>query len=809
MFDRLGSSIARHPRQVILAWLVLVVVARFFAPAWDDVTHDGDFAYLPADMPSVRGERLYRQAFPEQRAKSQIVIVLAREDDSFGRRDAEFAKRIELALHRRMPEERPHSEEGPVAATGGAPRDNQFSLPIVDVWTCNDDYIGEMFRSRGAGLIVLRLSTELMAVENRSVLAAIRSELARLDPHRPEGLKVGITGSAAIGADMLDSAAESIRNTEVLTVTLVVVILLLVYRAPLMLIVPLASIFVSVVVATSLIAALTQLDRLPGFDWWNFKIFRTTKIFVVVILYGAGTDFCLFLIARYKEELAAGGEARQAAGRALGKVGRALSASALTTIVGLAMMYFADFGKFSNSGPAIALCLFVALAACCTLAPALLAALGPALFWPFAVTQGKSLDAASRPAPQGTTRLANVIWNRLAQVTTTYPATILAISLLLLAPLAYRGLGAQNDTTYDLLGELSPERTSVQGTRLLSRHFSVGETGPIHVLAYAPDKQLDSEAGKDAIAELTRELYDLEGVANVRSLTQPMGSGSFNFFRLDNLRKLMAGNHPLAQKSYLSRHPPQAHHVARFQVVLGSKPKAEETWSGNPFSAAALTRLAAMRELLDEKAAAPGSYWTGVQFEIAGTTAAIDDLREVTGRDRRRIQLLVVLAVFAVLLAILRRPVVSVYLVLTVLFSYLVTLGAAQLYFRWLYGETYYGLDWKVPIFLFVILVAVGQDYNIYLVTRVFEEQRRADAISGLRRAIVRTGGIITSCGVIMAGTFISMTAGTLRGMLELGFALSLGILLDTLFVRTVLVPAFLTLYARFLGDSPQQPRPA
>ena len=206
--------------------------------------------------------------------------------------------------------------------------------------------------------------------------------------------------------------------------------------------------------------------------------------------------------------------------------------------------------------------------------------------------------------------------------------------------------------------------------------------------------------------------------------------------------------------------------------------------------------LGAVDDWLKEKSQ-PNSAWHDVSFDFIGVTAGLRDLDEVNTSDTLLVGVAVAVAVLIVLIFLLRRPLVSLYLIFTVVFGYLVSLGLTHLFFAWMYGSTYQGLDWKLKIFLFVILVAVGEDYNIYLVTRVLEEQRRRGLLPGLREAVVRTGGIITSCGVIMAGTFGSMATGTLRSMIELGFAMSLGVLLDTFIIRTVLVPAFLALLAR------------
>ena len=763
MFDRLGKLVSRYFAVVIGAWLVLAIALHVVSPRWAQVAHDGDLAYLPDRMPSVEGERLLSKAFPERRAKSQIAIVIERPQGALTGDDYQWADDVADRFGRLTDE-----------------------LKIVDIWTRRSEIVGDKLLSpRGehgqAAVIVLHLANEFMATNNIRVLARVESELAKIRGGAPPGAQVGITGSAAIGGDMLSSAAESIRNTEWTTIGLVIVILMLVYRAPLLVMIPLLTIGVALSVATDLLALLTQLGHVQGFEWWHFKVFTTTRIFIIVILFGAGTDFCLFLISRFQEELAAGRRRAEAVAASVGNVGHALVGSALTTIFGLGMMFFADFGKFRNSGPALAVALSVTLIACLTLAPALLQALGGSVFWPLAAG---GEGAQSR-------RSANLLggfWEWIAGIIIARPGLILTASVLVMTPLAWQGLSTK--ITYDFLNELDPARPSVRGTQMAKRHLPKGELTPVTVLALSPDGVFDTARGERQIARLTKLLYDLKGVNSVRSVAEPLGNkpGYFQPLRSQGLKKLAARKHHRTEATFLTQVPGLVGKVARFDLVLDE----------DPFSLEAIEILDHIDARLLELSADRTSPWNGTRFSFAGTTAGIRDLKYVTASDQTLIERLVVLSVLAVLLVIVRRPLVCVYLVASVLFSYYVTIGATEMFFSWLYGDTFYGLDWKVPIFLFVILIAVGEDYNIYLVTRVLEEQRRHGPLEGLRIAVVRTGGIITSCGVIMAGTFISMMASTLRGMLELGFALSLGVMLDTCIVRPILVPAFLALVHRF-----------
>src|SRR5207249_1948542 len=327
------------------------------------------------------------------------------------------------------------------------------------------------------------------------------------------------------------ASADSLEGTTLATVALVVVVLLLVYRAPLLALVPLVTIGVAVWVAVKTLALMTLI---PGVHLVNIS-----KIFAIVMLYGAGTDYCLFLISRYREELAERTPITEAIERSVGHVGGALAASAGTVICGLGMMGLAEFAKVRCAGPAIALSLALALLASLTLTPALLAILGRKVFWLSWKKPWRQEDKETRrqgdkfrfsPSPHSRVSVSprlrvpassSSLWDRISHIVVRRPALIFAVTVLFLAPLAVFGLRVEPN--YRPTVELAPLSKSIQGLAAIQRHFTAGETGPVTVLLVSPT-DWNTPDGKELIAHLSRGFGNLPNVAEVRSLTQPLGA---------------------------------------------------------------------------------------------------------------------------------------------------------------------------------------------------------------------------------------------------------------------------------------------
>ncbi len=688
----------------------------------------------------------------------------------------------------------------------------EWAKHLRDVWTWRHPVVGHKLLSadKHARLITVQLGNDFTATANIGILNGIESVVREVRAEHANlvsaDLQIQISGSGAFGADMLRAAASVVKKTEIVTIVLVLGILALVYRGPFLIAIPLTSIAVSLLVATAVVALLARDPMDPSSS--GIGVFTTTRIFVVVLLFGAGTDFCLFFLARNKELLQSRAvrsrrQMHQIIARGWRSTHNALVASAFTTIVGLALMWFSKFEKFQYNGPIIAISLAITMVVCLTFTPALLSGLGRLAFWPML----KSRDDSSAQSFLASGDWS-WLWERIATLVVNRPRSFLLGAILLLAVPAAYGFLCLGWVTYDLTEELSQNATSRRGAKLISNYFPIQDGSPLSIMLIRNEQFESEETLQVACADISKLLY-ADGVDSIRSLTDPLGDyppeRKMGLLDSDAWRRRVLRSHRITRERYVSTVDDLSQRLAKFDVIL----------EDNPFSPRATETLNRLRTKLTVETQRVDSAWFGAEVVTAGTTVGITDLRHITQDDQTRIQILVTIGVWIVLIVLLRHLILSTYLIFTVLLSYFSTLGITYWVFWTAHGADYHGLDWKVPLFLFVILVAVGQDYNVYLTTRILEEQRTLPRKEGVRRALHLTGGIITSCGIVMAGTFVAMTspaiiqwlstvlpegwilddAPVLRGITELGFALSFGVMLDTLVVRSILVPAFFVLW--------------
>jgi len=774
MFETLARLVNQKAWVIIAGWVIVTAGLIYVAPAWESVTKDDDVGFFPKGYPSVIGQSLMKRGFPSDAASSQCVLVAERADGKLSPTDYEYIIRLSTRL-------REFKNEEPGL---GLRQVIDYRVPVL-----GPRLIGDAIEGPGQStLILVALKGTYIAKQTRLAIERLMTLLATFE-QPPTGLQVKMTGSAAVGHDMNTSANSSLAATTWATVGLVVLILLIVYQSPLLALIPLATIALSVMVSLWTIASLTLI---PGL---KFQVINITNIFVITVLFGAGTDYCLFLIARYREELARGRTGPDALREAIVQVGGALVASAGTVIVGLGMLWFSSFAKIQYTGPAIALSLAIGLLAALTLAPVLLHWLRGAVFFPF--TPPHHEKGADREQESLAQIPLATFWGKIADAVIERPGLILSVSLLALTPFAI--FGATTTPNYSQLTDLSPDQPSIIGSKIVRRYFAAGELGPTTILLEHPGINFRSEKGRDAIEVVSKKLVSIKDVQEVRSISRPLGISPENFRErlADQIRR------PFVDPRYVSTAPATTvdlNHITRIDLIFQS----------DPFNDRSLRALAEVRKVLADSATAGGSLAGMTSVGLAGSTAMVADLKQVTNQDEQRMYWMVTLGVYLILVALLRRPGICLYLIATVVLGYLASLGITELVFRALHHgpDPWVGLDWKVSFFLFVILVAVGEDYNIFLMARVIEEEKKHGPIEGTRQAVMHTGGIISSCGLIMAGTFGSMLTGNLTALKELGFALGLGVILDTFIVRPVLVPAFVILVHRFRSRVPEREAP-
>lgn len=810
MFEKLGLFIARRWQYIIATWLILLIGLFSVAPRWEDVVKDGEFAFLPPDSESRRAEAAFAAAFPDDVLTSEVFVVVRRTSTRAWQAtaeglDAEDRKFVLNVLVPRLKKAVGFVEDEDDA--GNAAQSATPTKSVVASVQCFDEPgLGPQFESydNKATLVEIKLRNEFLNQQNEATIEAVEKLLRDLRYEKrtvqvdggtrqvsviPPGLDLAISGNATFGRDMLKAQVDSGKATERWTRVLVVLLLLIIYRAPILALIPLITVALATEITRKMLSILAA--------WGWVDLFTGIDPYVTVVVYGAGVDYCLFLIARYKEELDGGDTMNEAIVASMAKVGAAITASAGTVMCGIGMMVFAEFGKFQQAGVAITFGLGVVLLAALTFTPAVLRLAGRWAFWPNFTREKIAGDAGwiESSSLMNSIRDRDLLragWAKIGRGLIARPGTFWLAATLLLLPFAVVGVIFFGHLSYGLLSELPDTAPSVRGTRAVQNHFPHGEVGPLKVLIRKEGLDFrDGLEGRKLIEQLTANLaerLDELGIAKVRSWTKPTGLPQHpkEVEQLARIEKLptgkrlawRAGVNSLALRTYTS---PTDSSATRLNLIPVD----------DPFTRNSISQFNRLKAKFAETLP-PGLK--GAEISFVGVTASVADLKTVTDRDQIRIDILVLCGVFLILVLLLRRPMISLYLIVSVFFSYLATLGLTFTVYWAMDPVGFAGLDWKVPIFLFTILIAVGEDYNIFLITRIDEESEKHGPIKGIVVALEKTGSIISSCGIIMAGTFSSLLAGSLVGMDQLGFALASGVLLDTFVVRPILVPAYLIL---------------
>jgi RND superfamily putative drug exporter len=695
LIGRLAAAVTGpRGRLVTIAAWVLLGVAGFAAHSRiDDVTAAGQSSFLPKDAESTRALDVLQHS---QKSGEEVpVVIVFDRDGGLTRADLGAIGRIGNGL----------DELKIVGAT-----------PIVDPFSANAEAplgevakiahgIGPISRDGEAALVVLAID----AGDRGAILSGVHRIRHYLREHARPGLNSYVTGPGGIAADLEQVADEAGKTLLIATLSLVLILLLVVYRAPLLAVLPLLVVGTAYLVATGIAYLLIESGAITVNTEGTFLL--------LVLIFGAGTDYSLLLVHRYREELQEGRAPALALPRALRETMPAIAASGGTVIAAMLVLLVADLESTHWLGPILAIGIAVMLAASFTLLPALLSLLGARAFW------SPGSDGRRFRGP-GTTAAADKgardPWGRVAALVRRRSRSIILVVFGLLAVLALGNLTHHGTIGFGQ-GETRPTNSS-RGTEVLNEHFPPGIGSPLTAVVRA-----------ERLSAVVEGMKELDTV----KLALPV--------------------------------PPTADTDETVVVVV---------LRGDPYSSEAADAVKAIRERLHE--VAPGGLLGGIPAENY-------DIEQTNARDTRLIVPLVLLVVGLILAAVLRALIAPAFLIVTVVASFAATLGLCTFAFSELGSE---GTAFNLVLLAFLFLVALGVDYNIFLMARAREESATLGTREGILVALVNTGGVVTGAGLILAGTFATLTLLPLEELVQIGATVAIGILLDTFVVRALLIPA-------------------
>jgi RND superfamily putative drug exporter len=736
-YAHLGQFVVRFRYVVVLAWIAVTIAGVVLFPSLNSILKPETLSsLLPASAPSIKASTMATPFYNPDYLSA--TLVASRDNGPLTDADQAAFDRLEDAM-RGMPH---------VSAVHDLAISPDGKARQADVET----NIGYSVGNAGSTLV-----------------DAVRKAFGTVGA--PAGLTFHFTGGLATAVDSANAATASQTATQHLIYLLIIVLLLLAFRAVLAPILTLLPAALVLLLSSPVIAGAVTRLGVPASS--------ATPTVLTVLVLGAGTDYGLFLTFRVREELQRGRSPHTAVVRAVETVGETITFSAFTVIAALMTLAFAQFGVYQSLGPALAIGIALMLLAGLTLLPALLAIFGRAVFWP------------TSTRPQAT--ISDSLWSRLGSRLITRPRATLSAGLLLLGVLAVAYVGIS------LGGIISSQSgpsgaDSTEGTAVVKVHFPAATQNPAsvflhfnqpiwsHLQSLTTTEQglmanllvkgvigpLDPVGVPLTAAELA-QLHSLLGPAQalpaIPSSSSPVSTPVYETYR--------------ATSQFISADGL----TVQFVVILRDT-------SSSPKAVAAVPTL---RSAVHQVAHSAGATQDGVLSQ----NAFAFDVAQVSQSDLSRIIPIVALVIAMLLGLVLRSITAPIYLVASVVLSYFAALGLTSIVFVRVGGND--SIDYILPFVLFIFLMALGSDYNILVMRRIREEAQVRPLRQAVEMALARTGSTVTAAGLILAGTFgVLLVTSSVTETKELGFGVAAGILMDTFLVRTLLIPALVVLLDRW-----------
>ena len=821
MYAFLARFSNRFKWGVVLCWVALAVTLFLAAPKLSEVGVTDQSQFLPQDTESATATAILKEKFDiaSQTAPASGLIVFYNAD---GLSDTDM-------LHAQQLHGWLVSDTAPSVINS-----------VVSIYE-SDALRSTLISADGTTMLMsMSFSAGAMDALSKAAITQIRTYISDNFP----ASEIYFSGDAGLLNDLFGSVQDTIARTTLVTIILVTILLLIVYRSPVAVLLPLITIGCSYLVSMGILGYMARAGMMVS---------TLAEAYLVVIIFGVGTDYCLFLVSRFREELL-NNERNQAQELSLRHIGPVIAASALTVVVAFLALGISRFGMNQTTGYAMALGVGLTLVAGLTLTPALISIFDKYVFWP-----------SKKRAVTSDGRLG---WHSIDKWVSAHPVFV-AVPIIALLTVPYLAI-PQMTLSAGIANQMPKSAESIVGFNIFTSHFPGGEFSPLYLMLELPSGKVFDQVNMEPLADIAAALAVVPGVAGVdyyaapanglnllasqlaaintriaqsglpdasaQAIFQSLGDilqalplqypgivQSQNFMQIagafqqiqNALANLQAGSPagmPLSQiktalpividslvglsgefnlegngpftATLVSTYFSTDRTVSRLNVIL----------EGDPYASSATATVALLREAAQDSIKA--SVINPAKSFLGGEAATRADILDINDSDFGKVTVLTVIGVLAVIVLLMRSLLAPLYMVLTVLLNYGCTLGIAT----WLFLDVMKNdsIIYMIPLFVFVILVALGADYNIFLMSRIREEAHKVPIKKAVENAVGGTGGVITACGIILAGTFATLLTSSLGVVFQIGAAISIGIIIDTFLVRALLVPALATMLGRW-----------